>query len=237
MQAWLRDYAENNDDLIISVGEWPTELFGVEGPRKEWIDEVIPNRLVVIFDSSGHSQWVNSALLNLLGIDKDTPDPSPGLSVFVRDPDGEPTGWVKEFALVQTAGELLLPSDEDLRANLRAVVDWFAERGITSLFDMGNLEFDDQVYQIISDFEAAGELSIRYEGSYHVCTNVNSRNIATRPEGGVSLENQSSERRLKIDVCIRKLSRRDEGTSYELSQNTRRSLHRRRPCVGLRQLQ
>ena len=43
-------------------------------------------------DNSGHSFWVNSAMLRILGIDRNTPDLSENLSYFVRDETGEPTG-------------------------------------------------------------------------------------------------------------------------------------------------
>ena len=48
----------------------------------------------------GTASWVNSAFLRLFGIDADTPDLSRNLSHFVRDENGEPTGWVKEFSLL-----------------------------------------------------------------------------------------------------------------------------------------
>lgn len=168
MQDWLRQLAASTEDIIITSGAWPVGFFGVEGPRKEIIDEVIPNRFVVLFDDTGHSQWANSVALDFFGVDEETPDPAPGLSFFVRDEQGQPTGWIKEFAAVQVGGDLLLPSDEGLRANLRAVIDWFAARGVTSLMDAGNLEFGEKVFKILSDFDKAGELPLRYEASFHL---------------------------------------------------------------------
>ncbi len=56
---------------------------------------------VVLLDDSGHSQWVNSAFLKQIGVDRDTPDEVPGVSFFVRDANGEPTGWVKEAGMLR----------------------------------------------------------------------------------------------------------------------------------------
>lgn len=168
IQDWLRDYVAENDDAIIFAGSWPNELFGPEGPRKEWLDEVAPDRLITLFDESGHSQWMNSLTLQALGVDENTPDPVPGLSEFVRDPNNEPTGWVKEFAAVLAGRDFLVPDLPQLRANLREVVDWLAARGITALMDAGNLDFNDEIYGILAGFEAAGELPLRYEGSFHI---------------------------------------------------------------------
>ena len=47
---------------------------------------------------------MNSFTLQVLGMDVDTLDPAPWLSEFVREPGGEPTRWVKEFAPVGVAG-------------------------------------------------------------------------------------------------------------------------------------
>ena len=44
----------------------------------------------------GHTAWVNSAALELAGIDGHTPDPADGR--IERDPDGTPTGTLHEGA-------------------------------------------------------------------------------------------------------------------------------------------
>lgn len=168
IQEWLRGYVAVNDDPIVFAGSWPNELFGVEGPRKEWLDEVAPDRLITLFDESGHSQWMNSLTLRALGVDANTPDPAPGLSEFVRDPSGEPTGWVKEFAAVRLSGDLLLPEEDELRRELFRFIELLADHGVTSLLDAGNLQFHDIVYGMLAERERAGELPLRYEGAYHI---------------------------------------------------------------------
>ena len=168
IQAWLADLAANTDDLILSGASWPNTLFGPEGPRKEWLDEVVSDRPVVLYDESGHTQWVNSVTLNLLGIDANTPDPSPGLSEFERDADGEPTGFIREFALVPAAGELFLEEAIVLNALVKESVDGLAANGVTTLMDAGNLLFHDEIYSYLAELEASGELPLRYEGSYHI---------------------------------------------------------------------
>ena len=44
------------------------------------------------FAIDGHSLWINSKALEMAGINRDTPDPVPGLSYYVRDAHGEATG-------------------------------------------------------------------------------------------------------------------------------------------------
>lgn len=112
--AWLGDYSGWFWPPMIQAGDWPTALYGIDGPRKEELDRVVSVRPVILFDDSGHSQWLNSSALDILGVSASTPDPAPGLSYFVRDENGEPTGWVKEFALVPFMGDTLLPSRKEM---------------------------------------------------------------------------------------------------------------------------
>lgn len=48
--------------------------------------------ILVSFDL--HAAWVNSRAMEVAGITKDTPDPPGG--IYVRDKDGNPTGYVNE---------------------------------------------------------------------------------------------------------------------------------------------
>ena len=98
------------NDFIIG-GYWKTSLFDERGPTKEELDEVVSDRPVLLIDWSGHSQWLNSKALEVMGINRDTPDPVPGL--FYRDDDGNPTGWAKEFAVRQQLQALGLSGQFD----------------------------------------------------------------------------------------------------------------------------
>ena len=166
--TWLRDYSGWLWPPMIQAGDWPTALYGIEGPHKEELDRVVRFRPVILFDDSGHSQWLNSSALSLLGIKASTPDPAPGLSYFVRDENGEPTGWVKEFALVPFMGDKLLPSRKEMKARLAAFLQFLSHYGVTTLFDAGNLIFHDEVYSLVAELESEGLLPLRYYGSIHI---------------------------------------------------------------------
>lgn len=167
IQAWLRKLVAETDAPVILAGGWPTALFGPTGPRKEWLDAVAPDRAVTLFDVSGHSMWFNSRGLEVWGITAETPDPA-GPSELVRDPDGELTGWVKEFAAVPFARPFLVPEQAELERELERFVNFLVDHGVTSLVDAGNLEYDDDVYRVVAKLERTGRLPLRYEGSYHV---------------------------------------------------------------------
>ncbi len=170
IQAWLADLAATSDEPVLTAASWDNTLFGPEGPRKEWLDEVVDDRPVLLYDESGHTQWVNSVTLDLLGIDAGTPDPAPGLSEFARDENGEPTGYIREFALVPSVGDLFLDEEPVLNAAVKEFVDTLAAAGVTTVMDAGNLIFQDEIYSYLAELDAAGELPLRYEGSYHIIT-------------------------------------------------------------------
>jgi len=88
------------------------------------LDTAVPDRPCVVRSFDGHSCWVNSTAMKLLGINRDTPDPEGGR--IVRDEAGDPTGMLLESA----AWKFLLPirtdtpqkMDEDLRAGVEHMV-------------------------------------------------------------------------------------------------------------------
>jgi len=97
--ADLKAYAETNPDKKwILAGQWSKGVFPDDAPKKEWLDEIIPDRPVAILDQCGHAFWVNSKALEIAGIDKDTP--TRNTIVIVKDPEtGEPTGTLREQAM------------------------------------------------------------------------------------------------------------------------------------------
>ena len=97
--AWLQQYADDHPfTLVITQAAWDVATYLPDGPHRRDLDEISSVRPILLYDNSGHSIWVNSAMLRILGIDRNTPDLSENLSYFVRDETGEPTGWLKEFA-------------------------------------------------------------------------------------------------------------------------------------------
>ena len=155
---------EHPDKEFIVGGRWPSALFGEQGPNRHELDAVIPDRPVILTDTSGHALWLNSKALEALGIDRNTPDPIPGLSYLYRDADGEPTGWVKESGIdaqLKAAG-----IGEQISADsLAGILDYLVSQGVTLVFDAGN---GDKGYRAAAQLEAEGRMPLRYEGSYRI---------------------------------------------------------------------
>ena len=84
--AWLQQYADDHPfTLVITQAAWDVAAYLPDGPHKKDLDEISSVRPILLYDNSGHSFWVNSAMLRILGIDRNTPDLSENLSYFVRD--------------------------------------------------------------------------------------------------------------------------------------------------------
>jgi predicted amidohydrolase YtcJ len=95
----LIEYAkENPGDGWIWGQQWDPSHFEDGRARKDFLDDIFPDRPVYLVDSSAHNAVVNSKALEIAGITKDTPQPETG--IIEMDPDtGEPTGFLAEMGL------------------------------------------------------------------------------------------------------------------------------------------
>ena len=107
-----------------------------------------------------------------LGIDRNTPDPKPGVAMYARDKNGDPTGWVKEGAGVQHfAKEFALVEDEEIQRHKNSVeqtLQILSNHGVTALFDAVMALSGDLTYALIAELEREGRLPIRYFGTYQI---------------------------------------------------------------------
>jgi predicted amidohydrolase YtcJ len=94
----IAEYAASNPDRTWIRGSgWALADFPGGTPRREELDEVVPDRPACLTNRDGHGVWVNSRALELAGITRDSPDPVDGR--IERDPDGTPTGMLHEGAM------------------------------------------------------------------------------------------------------------------------------------------
>jgi len=177
MLAAVKKYAEEHpDEEWLRLCCWPTDLYvkGNQGPDKRILDAVVPDRPVWFVSEWWHSGWLNSKALEVLGVGKDTPDPKPGVASYVRDGNGEPTGWVKEGAgwqhFVERFGINEDGHKESHEENMVAALQLLSEAGVTTLYDAGNFGYEDLVFGFMAGLEKEGKLPVRYEGTYQVFT-------------------------------------------------------------------
>jgi predicted amidohydrolase YtcJ len=167
----VQDYSESHPgDDMIRLCCWANNWYvsGKEGPHKEVLDAVVPDRPVWINAESWHSAWLNSKALEKIGVNKDTPDPGAGVAVYARDEAGELTGWVKEGAAWQHFAEQFPVDVEVHHKGMVAFLDTLSKHGVTTVYDGGNFGYGDQVYSFLSQLDKSGQLPLRYEGTYQI---------------------------------------------------------------------
>jgi predicted amidohydrolase YtcJ len=167
--AQVAEYANAHPELdwIIMAG-FPVEIYGKTGPHKRELDRVVPDRPIYLTDNTGHSRWFNSRALEIMGLDRNTPDAAPNLSWFARDPDGELTGWVMEWAFAPYLDPFLKADLEANRAGIAHFLDYLSSLGVTTLMDGGNRWYAEEVTPLLADLDRSGRLPVRYEGVYHI---------------------------------------------------------------------
>ena len=143
IEAIKKDVAAHPDKGAYTGMGWFDEAFGEEGPNKADLDAICADKPMAYLSSSMHTVWCNSKAFEVAGINKDTPDIDPaGGVVYVRDENGEPTGYCKEIAAMDKVMSAAKYFDDEATAiamaNFRQKC---AENGITSLVDCGAISF------------------------------------------------------------------------------------------------
>lgn len=135
----IADFAESvaPGEWILN-GTWDHENWGGELPRRDWIDAVTPDNPVWIYRLDGHMAVGNSLALRLAGVDADTPDMDGG--EIVRDAEGNPSGVLKDNAMMLVDSAVPPDSEAQLDRNILAAMQHVAGNGVTSVHDMAGFE-------------------------------------------------------------------------------------------------
>jgi predicted amidohydrolase YtcJ len=120
----------------ITGGDWDHEQWGGALPGRSWIDSVTPDHPVWINRLDGHMSLANSLALKAGGVTRTTRGVDGG--TIVRDADGEPTGVLKDNAMALVDSAVPPPTPEMSDRALDAAMRYVAERGVTSVHNMGS---------------------------------------------------------------------------------------------------
>jgi predicted amidohydrolase YtcJ len=119
----------------ITGGDWDHQQWGGELPTRHWIDSVTPQNPVWVARLDGHMALANSAAMRAARVTRSTESVEGG--TIVRGADGEPTGIFKDNAEA-LIGRLEPPQTAEMNDRaLRAAMKYVAERGVTSVHNMG----------------------------------------------------------------------------------------------------
>ncbi len=143
IEAITKDVEEHPELKAYTGMGWVDEAFGEEGPSKEDLDAIFPDKPMAFLSASMHTVWCNSKALEAANIERDTPDIDPeGGVVYVRDAEGNPTGYCKEIASMNTVMAAAKYFDEEAMVKaMEAFEENCAAHGITSIVDCGTMSF------------------------------------------------------------------------------------------------
>ncbi len=169
--GFIRDYAQAHppeEAPFLYFEYYPTATFSGTHPTKELLDSAISDRPCLCQDFSEHEHWVNSKMLELMGITRETPDPIPGLEMFVRDHDGEPTGLLREMVhrhFIEQLYEKIgwAPPEQLTPERVAPFFRFLTEHGVTALFEA--LIDDDEVVASVAELDRRDALHMYYEGA------------------------------------------------------------------------
>ncbi len=100
------------------------------------LDKICPDNVVMIMHTSAHLAYTNSMGLELAGITADTPQPESGH--IEKEPDGRPTGLLREAgAIMLLMSHMPPPPPDTYHAVIPLAMAEFNKVGVTSAHDAG----------------------------------------------------------------------------------------------------
>lgn len=148
--------AQSSDKEWLMVENFDLSLFGVNGPDKALIDNIVSDRPVVVGAADGHNMWVNSKALEMANITSATAQPNNG--VIEHYDNGEPSGTLRESARDLMTAVAPAPTEEELKRSALVAVRAMNEVGITSVIDAWSGAADIEAFQSLAE---DGDLSVR----------------------------------------------------------------------------
>lgn len=131
------------------------------GPKKERLDEISPEKPLIVASFDGHAMWLNSAALEAAGITADSVPPPGGLIVHDKA-TGALWGTLKDSAMSMV--QLPTPGEEQLLTALENYNSGLNALGYTSIMAMPGNGFSPVPWAGLSAMEKAGDLTLRVHG-------------------------------------------------------------------------
>jgi predicted amidohydrolase YtcJ len=147
--------AAHPDAGWVTGGGWSYDAFA-DAPTRVQLDAAVSDRPARLLAEDGHALWVNTKALQAAGITRKTPNPANG--VIGRDRRGDPTGLLEDGAMALVDRVVPPPTREERAKALQLAIRDAAQRGITSVQDLGAAAGDLDLYDAARD---AGTLTLR----------------------------------------------------------------------------
>lgn len=167
----LRGFVQSHPDNATYSGKgWINSAFENGCPTADLLNAIETDKPIVVSSSDGHSYWVNTAMMNLAGITKDTEDPKGGK--IERYADGSPNGCFRDTAMFLIKNALPLASAEEQIPGIMAAMEEYASFGYTGYLDVLTNENANPIAHPVLDayemMDQAGQLEMFVQGGFTV---------------------------------------------------------------------
>lgn len=133
LQAWAKNLKP--DEVLYGFG-WDERTWSKpQNITGEMLDDIVPGVKVFLTKVDGHSFCASKKLIETLGLNRDTPDPSGGK--INRDVDGNPTGLLFDNASKLITSKLGITGKEK---EFNTAFDHLLANGVTSVRSFGSLD-------------------------------------------------------------------------------------------------
>jgi predicted amidohydrolase YtcJ len=160
----LKAYAAAHPDDLVLFGRADFSTAPPTTPTHVLLDRAVPDRPVVIHNTSEHALWLNSAAMRMAGLtSRPLTDPDEERGV-VRDASGNPSGVLLEAAMeiADHAVEARVPLEEKLQM-IEAATHYLNSFGITSVVNATGDLAEIKLYATLRD---RGTLTVRTRTSF-----------------------------------------------------------------------
>ena len=165
----IEAYLQENPDQSVYVGKgWINSAFENGCPTADILDALCPGVPMMISSADGHSYWVNSAMMELAGVTRDTAQPKGGK--IEQYDNGEPNGCFRDTAMYMIKNALPFTSVEAYKEGIRKAQNLYASLGYTSYVEIISNEQSSPVnaplLEAYEEMDQAGELLMYVQGGF-----------------------------------------------------------------------
>ena len=140
-REWIKEKNIKPGELVAGWGYDHTQLKEKRHPTRDDLDEISTEHPIVLIHFSVHQAVLNSKALEIVGFDKNTPDPEGGV-IFRRPGSTEPNGMVQDAASVPVKLKVFGANYEEKMKRLLVAQDLYISNGYTTAQDITILEAD-----------------------------------------------------------------------------------------------
>lgn len=150
----LKEYIKKNciteKNAVIGFGYDHNFLSEHAHPDKHVLDQISTEIPIMIMHISAHLACVNSALLSLVNIDANTPNP-PGGIIGRIDGTNEPNGYLEEAAMMAFSSVISMRIEPNISEMLSKMQDIYLENGVTTVQDGASTKSDIDILKMMSE--------------------------------------------------------------------------------------